>query len=353
MTNRPSPTLQTIADAMGVSRTTVSNAYNRPDQLTAELRERILAVADELGYAGPHPSARSLRTGTAGAIGVVLTGSLSYAFSEPTAVAFLRGLAIAGEDADLGLLLLPAPKDGHLETAAIRNAGVDGFVVYSVHEDHPAIEQVRERRLPTVIVDEPDVGAETAYVGIDDFEGARQAGAHLAGLGHTQVAVVTGDDDLSRGEPLSAVVRARLDGYRAAWEEAGLDWSSVGLHSAGENSPAAARQAAARLLGSAERPTGILATSDQLALGVLLEAASLGLDVPGELSVVGFDDIPRASVSNPPLTTVRQPLFEKGKVAMRLLENAAGDLRVELPIELITRSSTGPAPAGENDTKEP
>ena len=186
---------------MGVSRTTVSNAYNRPDQLTAELRERILAVANELGYAGPNPSARSLRTGKTGAIGVLFTGSLAYSLSEPTSVAFLRGMAAASEDADLGLLLLPARSSGGFDAAAIRSAMVDGFVVYSVPRDHPALQLVLERRLPTVIVDEPDLGGEHAYIGIDDRRGARLAAEHLTGLNHRQIGIVTSTARRDRSMP--------------------------------------------------------------------------------------------------------------------------------------------------------
>ncbi len=339
---------------MGVSRTTVSNAYNRPDQLTAELRERILAVANELGYAGPNPSARSLRTGKTGAIGVLFTGSLAYSLSEPTSVAFLRGMAAASEDADLGLLLLPARSSGGFDAAAIRSAMVDGFVVYSVPRDHPALQLVLERRLPTVIVDEPDLGGEHAYIGIDDRRGARLAAEHLTGLNHRQIGIVTSTvhedgqagpvDARRRMTSSNEVVAARFLGYRDALEGAGIEWESVPIYEAGENTPQAARTAAAAILTGTGRPTAILTTSDQLALGVLLEAGSRGIDVPGDLSVVGFDDIPRAAVSNPPLSTVRQPLFEKGKVAVRLLTNAAGPLRVELPVEFVSRGSTGPAP---------
>lgn len=350
--SRP-PTLQTIADVMGVSRTTVSNAYNRPDQLTAELRERIFAVADELGYAGPNPSARSLRRGTTGAIGVVLTGTLAYAFAQPTAVAFLRGMAEAGEDADLGLLLLPARRSDAAETGAIRNAMVDGFVMYSVPPDHPAVQVVTDRRLPTVTVNEPDLGTGSAYIGIDNEAGAAMAAQHLLDLGHRDIAVVTstlrldgysGRVDGARRRAITDAIRSqRLGGYERSLAAAGIEWNDVTIYEAGENTPQAARASAAAILEN-EQPTAILATSDQLALGVLLEAAARDLRVPDELSVVGFDDVPRASVSNPPLTTIRQPLFEKGRIAVRMLENLAGDLRVELPIEFMERRSTGPAP---------
>lgn len=352
MTTRRQPTLQTIADAMGVSRTTVSNAYNRPDQLTAELRERVLAVANELGYAGPNPSARSLRTGKAGAIGVLFTGSLAYSLSDPTAVAFLRGMAAASEDADLGLLLLPARSDGAFDAAAIRAAVVDGFVIYSMKKDHPALRLVLDRRLPTVMVDEPEPGADHAHIGINDRLGARMAAQHLIELGHREIAVLAGTlredgyagpvDGERRRAVSHQVVANRFAGYEDAFGAAGIDWTSTAIEEAGENTPQAARAAADAILGREPRPTAILTITDQLALGVLMEAGSLGIRIPDELSVVGFDDIPRAAVAHPPLSTVRQPLFEKGRVAVRLLENAAGPLRVELPVEFISRSSTGP-----------
>jgi DNA-binding LacI/PurR family transcriptional regulator len=355
MTGSRQTTLQTIADVMGVSKTTVSNAYNRPDQLTAELRERILAVANELGYAGPNPSARSLRTGKTGAIGVLFTGSLAYGLSEPTSVALLRGMAAASEDSDLGLLLLPAPGDELRGAAAIRNASVDGFVVYSVPASNPALQLVLERRLPTVIVDEPDLGPAHAYIGIDDETGARLAAQHLIDMGHRNIAIVVGEvrtdghsglvDGDRRHHPTSAIISARFAGYRAALNAVGIEWEPTTIVEAGENTPQAARAAAELLLQRDPRPTAILATSDQLALGVLLEASYLGIRVPDQLSVVGFDDVPRAAVSNPPLSTVRQPLYEKGRVAIRLLGNAAGSMRIELPIEFVSRRSTGPVPS--------
>ncbi len=119
-------TLQTIADAVGVSRSTVSNAYNRPDQLNPALRERILAVARELGYPGPDPAARRLRTGQAGAVGLLFTEALAYAFTDPAAVAFLEGLAHRAEAAGTALLLVPSPPGAdpsEAVRAAVRTTG--------------------------------------------------------------------------------------------------------------------------------------------------------------------------------------------------------------------------------------
>ena len=138
----------------------------------------------------------------------------------------------------------------------------------------------------------------------------------------------------------SAVSARRMAGYQSAMVAAGLP-ADLPIVTTTENSPAGARAAAVELFDRHPEVSGVLAMSDQLALGVLHEAASRGIAVPDDVSVVGFDDIPRAAVSQPPLTTVRQPLFEKGKLALRLLMDQAGPLRVELPIEFVERSSTG------------
>jgi DNA-binding LacI/PurR family transcriptional regulator len=138
-------TLQTIADHLGVSRTTVSNAYGRPDQLNPALREKILTAAKKLGYAGPDPAARALRRGTTGVLGVLFGESLAYAFSDPGAVLMFRGVAEAACEAGANLLLLAAPPDRPADTTPIQDAAVDRFVTLCVPEADPRIEAIRER----------------------------------------------------------------------------------------------------------------------------------------------------------------------------------------------------------------
>ena len=362
MTSRSKPTLQTVADAVGVSRTTVSNAYNRPGQLTDVLRKRILFTAEELGYPGPDPAARKLRTGTTATVGVVFTESLSEAFRDATSVALLRGVAAASENTEVSLLLLPVGRAGDDAANAIRNASVDGFIVYSVPENCPAIDAVVSRRLPIITVDEPRLPLQTAgHIGIDDEEGAYEIAAHLLALGHRRLTVLVGR--IGHDHPAgwvnlagqavaeSRVIRDRIAGYRRAVETAKMDWSHVGVYTSGANNPQAARQSAAAVLSLDTVPTAILAASDQLALAVLNEAAYRGIAVPDALSVAGFDDVPRASVANPALTTVRQPLVEKGKLALRMLrDEAMGDIR--LPTEVVTRASTGAAMDTEKETEQ-
>lgn len=351
-------TLKEVAAAVGVSPATVSNAYNRPDQLSPELRERVFEAARRLGYPGPDPTARGLRRGWAGAIGVLYADRLSYAFADPAAVLFFEGVSMAAEEAGLGLLLVPGSVSGRRDPEAVRGAAVDGFVVYCMAEGDRMMGAVRERRLPAVLVDDPpEVPVEDLpSVGVDDEGGARAAAEHLAGFGHRRFGVVTfelspdppgGLADLDRQSRISfRSTRLRFDGYRAAVEAAGVPWEEVPVYECPENVPEEGKRAAEVLLGMEPRPTAILATSDQIAFGVLEAARELGVSVPGDLSVVGYDDVPEAARANPPLTTVNQPHAEKGLLAGRLLvarlrgeEPPIPDL---LPTRLVVRGSTAP-----------
>ena len=187
--SRRPATLASLAAELGVSRTTVSNAYNRPDQLSAPLRARVLEAARRLGYPGPDPVARSLRTRKAGAVGLLLTEALSYAFRDPVATGFLEGLALACEEAGQGLLLVPVSPEQE-DVTAVHQAGVDGFVVYSVREDDPHFLAVLERPLPTVVCDQPHGVEGVDRVGVDDRAGMLALARHLAGLGHRRIGVL-------------------------------------------------------------------------------------------------------------------------------------------------------------------
>jgi len=142
------------------------------------------------------------------------------------------------------------------------------------------------------------------------------------------------------------VTRLRLNGYRRALHEAGVDWESVPVAECFPNAPQAGQQAVAMLLSRTPQPTAILSITDQLALGALAGAAAAGLAVPRDLSVVGFDDVPDAARAEPPLTTVRQPLLEKGRIAARLLTGPPDSAVrvVQLATELVVRGSTAPPP---------
>lgn len=340
-------TLLDVARGARVSRTTVSNAFNRPDQLSAELRQRILAIAEGLGYAGPNPVARVLRTGRTNTIGIVFSDPLLYLFTDPVAIALLQGVAAACEASHTGVLILPADALDAM-AARVREAVVDGFLVYCHEEDSPVMEALAARGLPAVGVD-LDQFALGPVVTVDDMGGAAAAARHLIGLGHRNLAVIAlaSERELNRDARRLArfkPVRDRLAGYRQAMAEAGLDPQSLRVVEEPENDPAAAEAMALRLLKRRARPTAILAMSDVLAIGVLRAAQRLGLAVPDELSVVGFDDIPLAVDLTPPLTTVRQPLIEKGRVAAAILLATAEPPAAPLPTELVVRGSTAPPP---------
>jgi DNA-binding LacI/PurR family transcriptional regulator len=357
--HRPVPrvTLQTIADKVGVSRMTVSNAFSRPDQLSASLREHILAVADELGYAGPDPAARALVSGTAGAIGVVLSDSLVFTLTDDVAMSFLAGIAEQlGADGRALTLLTAAPGDGSMPA---RDVAIDGAVIYSCHSDSTAISWLLRRHLPVVFVDQaPAAGIPS--VNVDDRSGARAAAEHLVGLGHRRVGIVTTgfggefgllDDPL--GGPLANTERQRLVGWMEGLARANVVPTVVRVpHTESQD---IGYEGARTLLALDEPPTALLCFSDAIAVGAVAAIQDTGRSVPGDLSVVGFDDSPIARRTSPTLTTVRQDSPAKGRAAAELLVAAldapAGTAskrarHIQLATELVVRDSTARPPRG-------
>jgi DNA-binding LacI/PurR family transcriptional regulator len=343
-------TLQTIADRVGVSRMTVSNAFSRPDQLSETLRERILAAARDLGYVGPDPAARALARGTTGAVGILLTDSLRYAFTDEVATGFLGAIAEELAPTGLAITLLTGSRGGDLVPA--RDVAMDGAVVYSCDPDSPDVAWLVRRRLPLVYVDRAPVPGAPS-VNVDDRGGARAAAQHLVDLGHRRIGIVTAGLAGPYG-----LVEGRLDtvdGHPATQRM--LGWLDA-LTPAGIT-PAVVRQprssidqgydGGAVLLNMPRPPTAVLAFSDTIAYGVVQVARDRGRTVPEELSVVGFDDNPLAARVQPALTTVRQDLTAKGRVAAAQLTIAIERARTDatgpaehtmLPTELVVRHST-------------
>lgn len=344
------PTLMDVARAAGVSRSSVSYVFSRPERVSDELRARVLAAAAELGYAGPDPAAATLRRGRAGTLGVLFTEALSYAFSDPAAVLFLKGIATAGERADVGLTLLPVPPESGDAMAAVRGSIIDGVILYSPPEDHPAVAALTARRLPVVRVDmDPAPGA--AVVEIDDTGASRELAAHVLSRGHRRLAVLADRlsadgfrgpvDDARRRAAGFPTARRRLAGYDEALRESGVDPGTVPIYDCGGNTVEDGRAGANALLAAEPRPTAILAMTDQLARGTLAAAVERGLRVPEDLAVAGFDDLPEAATTDPPLTTVHQDSAAKGACAAELLLAPEFTPRVvRLPTRLVVRGST-------------
>ncbi len=345
------PTLQTVARAAGVSPMTVSNAYNRPDQLSAETREKVLRIARELGYSGPDPAGRSLRRRRTDTVGVLLTERLPYAFTDPGMVAFLHGLASGLSDAGQALLLLPTIDDA--DHAHVRNALVDAFVLASLLPDDPAVAEVLGRRLPVVSWGASPIPG-VARIGVDNGRAAAKAAQHLLDLGHREFGVISvGRPLLGNGaEPGEPVVvrgrhramQQRVSGFVRAVRAAGFDADAVTVVEADSNTEDGGAQAARELLEN-RRPTAIFGVTDVLAIGALSAAAEADVAVPAKLSVVGFDDVVAASRTVPPLTTVSQSLFDQGKLAATIVLDELAGRRTKTPpirCELVVRASTAP-----------
>jgi DNA-binding LacI/PurR family transcriptional regulator len=349
-------TLRDVAAAAGVSIGTASNAFNRPDLISEGLRDRVFEAASRLGYGGPDPAARRLRTGRTGALGVIFTDRLPYAFDDEAAVLFLRGLANALENSGAGLLLIPTSPTREEGSRVVRGAAVDGFIVFSTPSGDPRLEAALARGLPTITVDEP-YDVPTPFIGIDDRGGAEAAGRHLVELGHRRVAVITFPEYARDDRTLPFdVSRERLAGYRAAL---GDDFDPGLVFIAYTNHPGTGKRLLAEMLEVDPMPTAVLVMSDALAAGVVRGAVEAGLRVPDDLSVVGFDGVPSAELTDPPLTTVAQPIEHKGELTAQAILSAIaqdnGDepsadpaeppKRTVLPTELVIRGTTGPPPS--------
>lgn len=357
-------TLASIAAEVGVSRTTVSNAYNHPDQLSPELRDRILAAAAARGYTGPDPTARSLRTRQVGAIGVILTEHLGYAFEDQASIDFLAGLSESSAGTRNALTLIPlGPNQGTEVSPLVAGAIVDGFVVYSVPSDEPHLEAVRARGVPTVVCDQPyppmregtgegessnglpsgsDGGssADMAYVGIDDAAAIAPAAQALVDAGHRRIGIIgkrlfrdsTREGAVTRSALATAdmhVQRARITGALNVFDAAGI--TDVPVITRHFNDHDTAVDAAREMLTTHRDLTAVLCTTDSMAVGVLDYCSTAGLDVPRDLSVTGFDGVEQALARG--LTTVIQPNKLKGETVGKMLTDLIG-------------AESAPAPAG-------
>ena len=350
------PTLDTIAQQVGVSRATVSNAYNRPDQLSTALRERIIATAKQLGYAGPDPVARSLATQRTGSVAFMLCDGLSSAFSDPALSIMLDALAATVDSGERSLLLLPGVNGDGPRARSVIRAHTDVVVAYSLPDNAPALVAVRERDLPLVVVDQPEVPG-CAWVRVDDQGGAHAAAAHVAALGHRRVGIIALGLSADGGHGLISPQRIpeahfrvtldRIAGYLNGLAEHGIVADEVPIWEAQGSARELGREGARWLFGLEPRPTAVLCMSDELALGAIRAANELGLAVPAEVSIVGFDDTPAASWSDPPLTTVRQDLVAKGRqageLALQVLDGVRPGRPVTIGVDLQVRGSTATA----------
>ncbi len=306
-----------IAEKAGVSKTAVSFAFNNPGRLPKTTVEHILKIADDLGYI-PNPVARSMSTGRTGTIGVLVPQPIPEIIRNPFIPEFLEGIGEALTAEGLSLMIVP-PLKGSMRRA-IENAAVDGFITLGLEEFKATMMVLRQRGVPFVTVDSDPIEG-IAAVNVDDVGGARAAMRHVLAAGHREIVIVAIRSGAKGNyKEYHGTLKLRMNGYLEALEEYGLalDHRKIRLIEC-VNTENGGRECFDLLLKPRRRSTAVVAMSDIIAIGIMAEACDRGLHLPQDLSVVGFDDIPLAKLFNPPLTTIAQPLTDKGRLAAELL----------------------------------
>ena len=343
------PTIADVAREAGVATSTASVVFSGKANVAAATRERVLAAAADLGYAGPDPRAASLRRGRSGIVAVVLEGHLRAAFLDPVTTAMMDGLTDGLADLSAGILLM-RDEPGE-EGAAITHAPVDAFVLIGCSgRTKASLEVVVGRGLPVVVI-EGDAGGEIPRITLDNVAASADVARHVHDLGHRDVALVTLPLDSERERAAVSPARIanatvdvtvhRLEGMRQVFPDAPAISASGSLIDEG------VLVGRMLLTDPATRPTAVLAQSDLLAVGVIRAAEELGLRVPEDLSVAGFDGIEVDGLGGLTLTTSVQPAVEKGRAAgeqvARMLGGEPG-ITQHLTCVFRAGTTTGPVP---------
>ncbi|GAB5078402.1 LacI family DNA-binding transcriptional regulator [Arthrobacter sp. AD-310] len=334
---RPSPTLEDLATAAGVSRSTASRAINGGLKVSPEAQAAVDAAIVALGYT-PNRAARSLVTRRTGSIALVIPEPDARVMMDPFFAAVITGVNEALRDTDMQLVLLMsrAGDDSARTLRYLRGGHVDGAIVVSHHRADNWVESLGNTGLPTVFIGRPwDTEAGIPFVDLDNFEGGRLAARHLAGLGRARLGTVAGPTDMTAAVD-------RLEGWKQGLLEAGLPAGPV-IH--GDFTTAGGAEAARRLLDQAPELDGVFAASDLMALGVIETVRSGGRQVPGDVAVVGFDNHALLAANGLGLTTVNQPMVDMamsaGQLLVRAIHNPGERLEpVVYPAELVVRGST-------------
>lgn len=345
----PGVKLKDVAKAAGVSQGTASNVFSKPDVVREEVREHVLAVAKQLGYAGPSLTGRLLRAGKVNSIGVATAEPLSYFFDDPWARAMMAAISACCDARGAGIALVSA-QNKQRPAWNIGSALVDGFVLLCADEAEMLIDMTQQRELPFVALALDRGFEKVPAIAIDNRGGARKAAEHLLALGHTRFAVIGLGDVTStvdvglrglQSNPYSTV-RDRADGYAGmlAGEAtvAGFDC---------DGSLGGVAEIMQALFVGGQGPTAVLAMSDRVALFVMDWLQQRGISVPGQVSVVGFDGVPEGAEALPGLTTVQQPMEAIARRAVAaILDDQMPDGRETLGLNLVVRGSTAPPPKG-------
>jgi LacI family transcriptional regulator len=335
---RTAPTLHDVARRAGVSTATVSRALNAPALVTDATRELVLRTVDELGYT-PHFGGRALVSNRSNTIGAVIP-TMDNAIFARGLQAFQETLAAEG----LTLLVASSGYDMDREFEQIRalvSRGIDGLLLIGVERAAKCYAFLDRRRIPYVLTWNYRAGGKACFVGFDNRQAARSMARAVIERGHRRIAMIAG---ITASNDRAS---DRVEGVRVALDEAGLSGRDMPIveevYSLGGG-----RRACARLLARTPRPTALICGNDVLAVGAIIEAKALGLRVPADVSVTGFDDIDLAEVSEPRLTTVHVPHRRMGEAAARVLlaarDGDAGGEGVALQTRLVVRESLAASP---------
>ncbi|WP_299495971.1 LacI family DNA-binding transcriptional regulator [uncultured Shewanella sp.] len=330
-------TLKSIAEKLGVSNATVSNAFNRPDQLSEKRRKDILAACAELGYLGPNKAAQSLRKGKFDTVALVLSDSVEYMVSDPVASHFMKGVASVLAREKINLLLFSGSAE-HVNSVV---DFVDGFICYGRPRNSLLVDQLKLVKKKVVTADF-DI-QRNASVGIDNESAAKEI-AKLAIQSSTDDVAIMGlrlldtdttcyVDDLDSVVSDASIAHLRLKGYLSALSLKGVELKPKRIWNIPESCSRSASIAVKQVLNSSSRPNVFLCMSDMIALTLMNEATNMGLKIPDDIRVVGFDGIDEGMRFNPPLTTVHQLSEQKGIKAAQLFVDGATHEEV-LPYEL-------------------
>ena len=332
-------TIKQIADLAYVSRSVVSRVLNDHPNVSAEARQRVLRVIEEYNYR-PSAVARSLATDRTYEICILAPRWKDEILASSYWSLIFLGLSEQcskrGYYASLSML---SAEDGRsVPDRLISGHNFDGFVLIHKEVIEAVMPALRERSMPTVLIGHDASSSDVSSVDVDNYKGAYAATEHLLRLGHQRIALIIGRK--SRQESID-----RFKGYEKALSDAGLDVDDS-LVVEGEYSQMHGKEAMEILLQRSRIPTAVFCSGDVLAEGVMLAAYKAGINVPDQLAVVGFDDLPSSAYTTPPLTTVRQPIYEKGVQAASLIIDriegkATEPVHIQLDPELIVRDSCG------------
>jgi LacI family transcriptional regulator len=330
-------TLEDVAQMCGVSRSTVSRVINGDSNVSEKTRRKVLDIIQNIGFQ-PNLAARGLAVGRTRVIGLVIPAGLTAIFSDPYFPLLIQGVSSACNLHGYSVMLWLAEPEYERKTISqvLYNGLIDGVIVSSMLMDDPLIERLSESNRPFITIGRHPTNERINFVDVDNRAGAYQGVSYILHTGRRRVAMITGPRNMIAG-------RDRYQGYQDALRERGLQLHPE-LVAEGEFSYISGYLGMKQLLP--HHPDAVFVASDAMAFAAMSAIQEAGFSIPEDIAVVGFDDIPTAATSNPPLTTIRQPIQRTGSVAVEMLierieHPESQPCRIVLPTELVIRDSCG------------